>query len=499
MKEIRWGAIISYLTILCTFIVAIVYTPIMIRLLGKQEYGLYTLMMAFVGYLSILDLGLGNAIVRYIARNREAGTPKEEAKLNGLFLTLFTVIGVITLLIGGLLYACVPAIFGSSLNNEQLEKAGIMVMIMTVNFAFSFPLGVFSSILQAYEKFIIIKSTGLIKVVVQPLIMIVLLLNGADAVAMTYVVCGLNLAMLLVNAVICLKLFKPEFLFGSIDTILLKSIFIFSAFIFINAIVDKIYWQTDQILIGILKGTEDVAIYGVSIQFIMIFISLSIAITSMYLPKISMLVMKENGMEEINKLFIKVGTIQYIILSYVYGGFVLFGKQFIILWVGEEYIQSYYIVIIIMSPFIIDLIQNMGLNVLKAKNLFAFRTKVLITMALLNILISVPSIIYFGNIGAAVTTAIFLLLGNVLIINIYYHKVIGLNVKEFWIKISKIFIVVFISMLITVIITDRIYLKMKWMSLAINISIYIILLSGLLGLAYKFENKVKNRKTREVN
>lgn len=85
MKEIKMGAILSYLTIGCTMISSLLFTPFMISLLGQEEFGLYSLMIVLVGYLSILDLGLGNAIVRYIARNRAIADKALEASLNGFF------------------------------------------------------------------------------------------------------------------------------------------------------------------------------------------------------------------------------------------------------------------------------------------------------------------------------------------------------------------------------------------------------------------------------
>ncbi|UZN00440.1 oligosaccharide flippase family protein [Lysinibacillus sp. MHQ-1] len=100
MKEIKIGAILSYLTIGCTMISSLLFTPLMISLLGQKEFGLYSLMIVLVGYLSILDLGLGNAIVRYIARNRAIADKALEASLNGFFLKLFISIGCLTLLIG---------------------------------------------------------------------------------------------------------------------------------------------------------------------------------------------------------------------------------------------------------------------------------------------------------------------------------------------------------------------------------------------------------------
>ena len=99
MNQRRWGAILSYVNIVATVVVGLLYTPIMLRLLGQSEYGLYSLIGSVVGYLSVLDMGLGNTIVRYTAKNRVDGTVQKEAELNGLFLQVYSVIGVITLVI----------------------------------------------------------------------------------------------------------------------------------------------------------------------------------------------------------------------------------------------------------------------------------------------------------------------------------------------------------------------------------------------------------------
>ena len=201
MKEIKIAAVLSYITIGCTIISSIIFTPIIISKLGQEEYGLYSLMIVLVGYLSILDLGLGNAIVRYISRNRATDDKALEASLNGFFLKLFIGIGFITLLIGFLLFSQVDVIFGKSLTVEQLNKAKIMGYIMTISLAAQFPLSVFSSILQAYEKFIFIKLTALLQVIIQPLTMLFFLLQGTSAVTLIYIVAIYNVLFLLIDAI----------------------------------------------------------------------------------------------------------------------------------------------------------------------------------------------------------------------------------------------------------------------------------------------------------
>lgn len=480
MKEIKIGAILSYLTIGCTMISSLLFTPFMISLLGQKEFGLYSLMIVLVGYLSILDLGLGNAIVRYIARNRAIADKALEASLNGFFLKLFMGIGCLTLLIGFFLFSQVHIIFGQSLSGDQLAKAKVMGYIMTISVAVQFPLGVFTSILQAYEKFIFIKLTTLLQVIVQPLTMLFFLLQGTDAVTLIYIIAIYNILFLVLDAIYCIRVLSIRFTFTLKNIKLIKEIFIYSFFIFITVIVDKIYWQTDQVLLGILKGTEDVAIYAVAMQIVLIFMSLALAISGLFLPRISMLVTKEDGLLEINQLFIKVGAIQFLVVGYILGGFFLFGKEFLLLWLGKDFMAIYAIVLIIMVPFSIDLIQNLGINVLKAKNLFKFRTILLMIVAVVNIIVSIPAIYFYGKMGTAIITACSLLIGNVVIMNIYYYKKIGLDILGFWRTISRLVLAFILAICCSQLLWDLTKPPITWISIILYIFYYTVLAGGSL-------------------
>ena len=77
MSQLKKGALLSYFTILITNIVGLFLTPYIILKLGNSEYGLYTLIGAFIGYISIFDLGLNNTIIRFVTKykteNNEVG------------------------------------------------------------------------------------------------------------------------------------------------------------------------------------------------------------------------------------------------------------------------------------------------------------------------------------------------------------------------------------------------------------------------------------------
>ncbi|WP_018930676.1 oligosaccharide flippase family protein [Gracilibacillus lacisalsi] len=448
MSQMKAGALLSYFSLFITLLISLLYTPIVIRLLGQSEYGLYALIGSIASYFSIMDMGLGNAIVRYNARNRVEGNKQKEAHLNGLFMLMYSIIGVVTILIGMIFLNKLEVFFGNSLTDSELIKAKIMVIILIINFSLSFPLTVFSSIIKAYEKFVISKLVAIIRTILSPIITLPLLFLGYGSVTMVVVTTIVNISCLLFNLFYCIRYIKIRLKFGKVDLTFLREIIGYSSLVFLGVIVDQIYWNTDQFILGAVTGTVPVAIYAIAMQFIILYKQFSTSISGLFLPRVSMLVAKNASSDKLTEIMIKYGRLQFIILAFILSGFTLYGYSFINVWAGSDYTEAYYIVILIMIPLCVPLIQNIGISILYAKNLQAFRSIVLILIATFNVVISIPLAQKYSGVGVAIATALSLVLGNIIAMNIYYQKKIGLDIPLFWRNIIKLTIPVIFSLLI---------------------------------------------------
>ncbi|WP_405116526.1 oligosaccharide flippase family protein [Paenibacillus sp. FSL K6-1217] len=447
MNQLKVGAILSYFSILVSVIISFLYTPVMLRLLGQQEFGLYSLIGSIISYLSILDMGLGNAVVKYTSQNRALNNNDAQAKLNGMFLIIYTIIGLITLIIGYILYCNINNIFDTTLSQTELEKAKVMVLLLVFNFSISFPLGVFGSILQAYEKFVFLRVTAIIRTITNPLLVLPLLFWGYGAISIVVVNTILNVVFLIFNIYFCFKKIKIKFDYKEFNFKLLKEISSYSFFIFLSVIVDRVYWSTGQLILGAVSGTLVVAIYAITMQLTNMYMMLSTSVGGMLLPKISMMVINEAKDKEYSNLMIKVGRLQFVIMGYILSGIILFGKVFINMWAGPNYTSAYYFLLIILIPLTIPLIQNVGLSILQAKSLHGFRSIVLLAVALFNVIISIPLAKYFGGYGCAIATGISLFIGNVLVMNTYYHRKVKIDISEFWKNIGYMTIPILISLI----------------------------------------------------
>lgn len=448
-NEVKIGAILSYVIIALNMIIGIAYTPVLTRMLGQSEYGLYSLVSSIISYLTILDFGFGNAIIIYTTRYRVNGEKEKEKKLHGMFLIIYTLIGIIAAAIGMILYCNVDKLFGQTMTLEEIKTAKVLMGILTFNLAVTFPLSIFGSIITAYEKFVFAKVLNIIRIILNPLITILLLKMGYKSVALVVVITILNISTLLINMLYCKTKIKTKIKLGKIDMPLLKEISTYSFFIFLVAIIDKITWSTDQFVLGAISGTIQVALYSTASQLNTMYLNFSSAISGVLLPKVTEMEENKATDEEFSNIFIKTGRIQYIIMALIITGFILYGQEFInLMWVGPEYNQSYFIACILMLPVTIPLIQNIGINILQAKNKHKYRSIILAMTAIMNVIISIPLSKAYGAIGAAIGTFITLLVGPGLLMNIFYYKKIHIDIPKFWKNILKMTIVVLVCFIL---------------------------------------------------
>lgn len=432
-NQIKFGVILGYVNMFVAIIVTLVYTPTMLRLMGQSEYGLYALVASVIGYLSVLDMGFGNSMIRFVSRSKAKTEKKMENKINGLFLFLYSIIGIIALLIGFILFLNVGNIF-QALTPSEIAKAKIIMAILVGTVAISFPLSIFDSYVIASEKFTYIKVLNLIQTVAIPLIMLPLLMWGYKSIAMVIVTSTFTIAFHLFNLYYCFSKLnmKISFSFKNIDKTLLKEVLTYSFFIFLNLIVDSLYANTDQVILGAVSGTAAVSVYAIATKISNMNTSFSTNISGLFFPRITKTLEEKDGDKKVSDIFIKVSRIQLYILAMILFGFIIFGKSFILLWIGQDYIDVYYILLILLIPGIVPLTQNIGISILQAKNMHKFRSVIYILIALLNIAVSIPLAIRYAGIGAAIGTAMATFLGQILTMNIYYYKKGKIDIPRYW-------------------------------------------------------------------
>jgi len=367
-------------------------------------------------------------------------------------------------------------VFDEGFTTDEYAIAKVLMLLLTVNLALSFPFSVFTSIINAHEKFVFLKLLGMVKTVIGPFITLPILFMGYGSIGLVTFNVSYYILVDVIYLIYTKVKLKQKFIFKNFEKGLFKSLFVYTGFIAINLIVDQINWNVDKLLLGRYKGTTAVAIYSIGYILFSYYMSISSTVSSVFTPRVHSITNNtvDNLLEQnkqLTELFVKVGRIQFLILGLFASGLVIFGKPFIKFWAGDGYEESYYVMILLVLPCTISLIQNVGIEIQRAQNKHKFRSIVYLIMAVLNFIFSLFMCKKYGAIGCAVGTAFSLIVANGFIMNFYYHKRCNVNVSIFWKNI--------LLMLIGLIIPSAVGVAMVYF-----IDLYVVWKLGLSIVAY---------------
>lgn len=431
-SDVKKGIISSYGILAADIVSGILFTPFLIRSLGQSEYGVYSLIGAFVASLTVLDFGFGNAITRYIAQYRAEERKDKESNFIAMCLIIYVGIAVATLLIGLGLLTYFDDIYKSTFMEKELFIAKTMFIIMIVNLSFSFFIGTFNAYIQGYEKFPILNLISFVRLGSRLFVLTILLSLGYQSLAVVVVDTVLNLISGCVYFFYAKNRLHMKIKLMNFDFKLLKEISKYSSFVFIGNISDMLFWRTGLLISGAVSGTKAVAVYAIGITLVSYFQYISGVINAKIFPMITRMVIQGANKVELTAFCSRIGRIQFMLLGGILIGFYSFGSEFIQLWVGEDYSLSWYVGIILMGVMIIQAIQYPFVLILRAKKNDGLRTLLQLVAMVLGSVLGFSLVQQLGIIGMTVGLALVILLLNVVVMNIYYVKVLGVNVLLFY-------------------------------------------------------------------
>lgn len=426
------GAIMSYLYVITQIVVNLLYVPMLLSTIGRSEYGLFQIVGSLIAYLNIINTTLSSGATRFYAKYKAVGDTDGMANVLGTLRRIYRKAGVIIVLATVVLMPIVRLVYANSFTPTELDESCIMIGILAVNMLLTMENTISIATITANERFVFLKGSMLAALVTQPVIVYVAARIWPSAVTVTA-------AQLLTNVICCLwqRLYARRRL-GMDDRLrkespqLTHDLLSFSGSIILGLVADQIFWKTDQLILGWMYGTDSTAVYAVGMQVVSAYMAMAPAISSVFLPRISELWHRNHDINAVSQLFVKVSRLSLYPLLAVLIGFIVFGRSFIRLWAGDGYDLAYWVAVIVMIPFTVDVSQNVGLTILQVMNKYGFRTKMYLTAAIINIVGTFVLASMYGGYGAAVATAGAIVVSSGIILNVYYVRGTGLDMSAWW-------------------------------------------------------------------
>jgi len=437
INQRKAGAILSYINIFASIVAGMITVPMIVNVVSLGDYGVYTMMGSLIAVMGVMDFGLSGTMTRYYTRSMVLHDEKMQENTLATGTLIYGGIGIICAIVGVVLYPLIDTIYSARFSPDEIILAQRIFIIMMANFTISITTNIFTSALTSHEKFVFLRTLDIFKTIINPILIYVVLYSTKNIMTVVIIHTSVNIFGIFMRAYFAFGKLKIKIKLHYWDKELFGEVTAFAFFIFLNMIMDKIYWQTDNLILGRVVGTQMVAVYGTAATLNQHYLNFSSNVASVFLPKITKISAKTDDMTEINEVFLRIGRVQYIIIMLILSGFIIFGQEFIQFWVGDRFKNAYYYSLIVMIPLVIPLIQNTGISILQAKKKHQFRSIVYIIIAALNFTASIPLAKLYGGFGCAAATGASLLIGQGLIINIYYKKKIGLEIGNFFKQILK--------------------------------------------------------------
>lgn len=436
-KNRKGGVILTYASEAIQCLLAIFYTPVVINILGKAEYGLYQVAGSVVGYLALLNMGCSSAYIKQYTQIEKNKCDEDINKLNGMFLIICSLIAGTALICGIFIVGKADLILGDKIAASEYKRTRIMLSVLIISMAITLWGNIFSAQQTVKEAYIFQRIVKIIQSILNPFLSLPLLLMGYKSVALTVITCVTAILKLFVDYIYSKKKLKMKYMFNGLDWGMLKQYFWFTLFILINSIVKQINWTVDKLIINREIGPEFVTVYSVGAKINEIYMQLASSISIVFAPQIYKAVSAKQY-EEVGDVFAYVGKLQALILLYVFGGFIFGGKCFIYHWVGNGYENSYYVACILMFAAFLPMTQLIGVDVQRAMNKHQIRSVVYLILAVINVFLSIFLVRRFGVVGATLGTLISMIIGEWIWMNWYYVVRLKLPLRTYWKGIGRV-------------------------------------------------------------
>lgn len=468
-KQIKYGALISYVALFINIIIGLIYSPWVIRSIGKADYGLYTLALSIIS-LFVFDFGLGSAVTRFIAKYNAEGRQDKVNEFLGMTLKLYLLVDIFIFILLSAIFFLIPVLY-KGLTLEEIEKFKIVFVISASFSIASFPFIPANGVLSAYEKFIPLKLCDLVHKIIIVALMSTCLLLGFGLYALVIVNAVAGIITVILKLISINKYINIEINWRFWNKKEIRAVLGFSVWVMVMAICQRCVLNICPSILGMLSNTSAIAVFGVAVTIEGLIYSFANALNGLFLPKVSKMV-ANNENNAIQELMTRVGRIQIFIISLLMMEFICVGQSFIKVWLGPDYNDVFWCVVLLIAPSFVYLPEEVANTTCVAKNKVKYQAYISILKGITNIVIAFPLVKLWGVYGMALSVFISYSV-SIFFSNILYYKQLNINIKSFFVQsFLKFAPSLLLVLILTYITTNNITLS-GWLGVIVKCSVVI--------------------------
>jgi O-antigen/teichoic acid export membrane protein len=255
VNERSLGAILALLSVSVGVVSGLVLTPVILRHLDRAEFGLYQLIGAFVGYLALFDFGITGTLARFTAKYLAENDRIRQHNAFSMCLIIYSVLGVILLGLGWILYCNLDVIFRRSLSQDELSQARVMFLILLGSVLAAILGRAFVGVSAGHERFVFSNTVQVCSTAAKAAVIVAVLVLGGKAIGIVVVEAACNLVILLLNTAYAFGVLKVRFKLHHWDWRLLGELASFACWVFVTTLVLQVNFRIGHFVLGVMTST----------------------------------------------------------------------------------------------------------------------------------------------------------------------------------------------------------------------------------------------------
>lgn len=355
------GSILKILFLVISVVIAFFMMPFLVDSLGDRYYGFWVLIGTAMGFYGFMDFGLSTAIQRFISqengRNNIYGINVVITTALVVYLILGILVFLITCLISYGMYFFID-------NTQDIEVLSKVIFILGISISLQFPVRVFGGILRSFFRQDIVTLLELSDVIIRSAFVFYFISKGHGIITLSLIVLLTNIFVYAFETYCSIKVFpslsirKKYFDFSKI-----RELYSYSWVAFLGSFADVAKTKVSMFIVTALMGPQYVVLYAISFRLLEYFERLVRNSVEMLLPVFSHIDGSSNR-KALQRGFEYTLILSTLVVVYMCGSIAFYSKDFIPLWMGSEYFDSYYILLILSVMYSFMLIQLPGKQLL---------------------------------------------------------------------------------------------------------------------------------------
>jgi O-antigen/teichoic acid export membrane protein len=404
----------NWIGLLVTGAINFVLTPILIHELGDFRYGIWILVFSVLTYYGLLDFGMYTTSLRFVAKAHGEGDRQTLNELLVNSLAIASALAVLAILITGAGVWLIPHFFGLSGETRQLFRW--VLSLLGVSIAITSLSQLLGNYLCGLHRFDLFNFAKIVTSILRTALMLLALFRG-------YGLIGLAGATL-IAAVISVPLYW--FLIRRADPLLtvekssatwatVRELMGFGFFSFLATLGNYARFYLDSVVIARVLKFDLITHFSIAAQLVEYFRMIMQGVGAPLITTFSKLVGKQCPREVLQGVLIQTTKFTSLLSFFAVSLLVLDGRVFLKLWVGDRFLSSYHLLVILALAYAIMLAQIPSNSLLYALNKHRALAAWTLAEGFANLGLSIYLARSYGLVGVALGTAIPMLVTSIFV------------------------------------------------------------------------------------